>query len=291
MVVSMTGYGRGTREQDNVKVIVEVKTVNHRFLECSFRMPRQLLVLEDKLKKTMHTYINRGRAEVYVTVEGEGLINRRLQLDWKLLHQFMEEMEKVNEAFSLNQKPSLKEITAIENIISVEEFQTDNNIIEDLIIESLKDACKTLKVMREEEGAELKKDLHFQMKNIWSSTEKIREFAPNVLASYRERLKQKMVEYANGLIDETRLLNEVAIFADKADINEEITRLQSHVSQFEKTMDDHGPIGRKLDFIVQEMNREVNTIGSKANDASITTFVVEMKSSLEKMKEQVQNIE
>lgn len=287
----MTGYGRGARELDNVKVIVEIKTVNHRFFECSFRMPRQLLVLEDKMKKMMHTYIHRGRAEVYVTVEGEGLIHRRLQLDWKLLQQFMEEMDKVNEAYSLNQKPTLKEITAIENIISVEEFQTNDNIIEELIIDSLQDACNTLKGMREVEGAELKKDLHIQMKNIWMATEKIREISPNVLNSYKERLQQKMVEYTNGFIDETRLLNEVAIFADKADINEEITRLQSHVNQFEKTMDEHGPIGRKLDFIVQEMNREVNTIGSKANDATIASIVVEMKSSLEKMKEQVQNIE
>ncbi|WP_108669754.1 YicC/YloC family endoribonuclease [Peribacillus acanthi] len=291
MVVSMTGYGRGAREQDKMKVIVEIKTVNHRFFECSFRMPRQLLVLEDKMKKTMHTYIHRGRAEVFLTVEGEGLIDRRLQVDWKLLQQFMDEMEKVNEAYSLNQRPTLKEITSIENIISIEEFQTDGNIIEELIIDSLKDACKTLKEMREIEGAELKKDLHIQMKNIWSTTEKICNLAPTVIESYRERLQQKMVEFTKGLVDETRLLNEIAIFADKADINEEITRLQSHVNQFEITMDEQGPIGRKLDFIVQEMNREVNTIGSKANDATIASLVVEMKSSIEKMKEQVQNIE
>ncbi|WP_153124151.1 YicC/YloC family endoribonuclease [Peribacillus tepidiphilus] len=291
MVVSMTGFGRSSIGNGQINVNVEIKTVNHRFTEFYFRMPRQLLVLEEKIKKTMSEYFRRGRAEIFVTVDGDGLINRKLQLDWNLLDQFFSEMEKVKEKYGLDDKPSIGDIVHIENIFTVEEEHTDSSELEEVVLDAVRNAALQVKKMRMEEGQVLKADLEEQLKKISTIVEYVKEFAPNVIEAYKQRLQQKMNEYTSGLVDETRLLNEVAIFADKVDINEELTRLQSHIRQFAKTLEDEGLIGRKLDFLVQEMNREVNTIGSKANDATIAGSVVEMKSSLEKMKEQVQNIE
>jgi uncharacterized protein (TIGR00255 family) len=291
MVVSMTGFGRSSIGNGQINVNVEIKTVNHRFTEFYFRMPRQLLVLEEKIKKTMSEYFRRGRAEIFVTVDGDGLINRKLQLDWNLLDQFFSEMEKVKEKYGLDDKPSIGDIVHIENIFTVEEEQTDSSELEEVVLDAVRNAALQVKKMRMEEGQVLKADLEEQLKKISTIVEYVKEFAPNVIEAYKQRLQQKMNEYTSGLVDETRLLNEVAIFADKVDINEELTRLQSHIRQFTKTLEDEGLIGRKLDFLVQEMNREVNTIGSKANDATIAGSVVEMKSTLEKMKEQVQNIE
>jgi uncharacterized protein (TIGR00255 family) len=291
MVVSMTGFGRSSIGNGQINVNVEIKTVNHRFTEFYFRMPRQLLVLEEKIKKTMSEYFRRGRAEIFVTVDGDGLINRKLQLDWNLLDQFFSEMEKVKEKYGLDDKPSIGDIVHIENIFTVEEEHTDSSELEEVVLDAVRNAALQVKKMRMEEGQVLKADLEEQLKKISTIVEYVKEFAPNVIEAYKQRLQQKMNEYTSGLVDETRLLNEVAIFADKVDINEELTRLQSHIRQFTKTLEDEGLIGRKLDFLVQEMNREVNTIGSKANDATIAGSVVEMKSTLEKMKEQVQNIE
>ncbi|WP_374721924.1 YicC/YloC family endoribonuclease [Peribacillus tepidiphilus] len=291
MVVSMTGFGRSSIGNGQINVNVEIKTVNHRFTEFYFRMPRQLLVLEEKIKKTMSEYFRRGRAEIFVTVDGDGLINRKFQLDWNLLDQFFSEMEKVKEKYGLDDKPSIGDIVHIENIFTVEEEQTDSSELEEVVLDAVRNAALQVKKMRMEEGQVLKADLEEQLKKISTIVEYVKEFAPNVIEAYKQRLQQKMNEYTSGLVDETRLLNEVAIFADKVDINEELTRLQSHIRQFTKTLEDEGLIGRKLDFLVQEMNREVNTIGSKANDATIAGSVVEMKSTLEKMKEQVQNIE
>ncbi|KMY49389.1 YicC/YloC family endoribonuclease [Peribacillus loiseleuriae] len=291
MVVSMTGYGRGKAEHDTIKVTVEMKTVNHRFCEFVIRLPRQLLVFEDKLKKKANEYIRRGRAEIFITVEGEGLVSKKLKLDWELSDQFFSLMDKVKKKYQLDTSVSLHDVLQLEELLSVEEEPTENKDMEQVLFVAFMEALEQLKKMRLQEGVELHNDLQGQLGKFQVVVDELKKYAPSVGNQYRERLVQKLTDFTNGLVEESRLLTEAAIFADKADINEELTRLESHKIQFLDTLEHTEPIGRKLDFLVQEMNREVNTIGSKANDSIITKNVVEMKSLLEKMKEQVQNIE
>ena len=291
MVVSMTGYGLGTSESESLKVRVEVRTVNHRFSEFHIRMPRQLLVLEDKIKKLLATYIRRGRAEVFISIDGEGLLTKRLEVDWSLLEQYMSYLNEFTYKYHLHPNDALQNITHLEGIFHIHEEQTNTSEVEDLILEAVKQAGEQLLAMRKAEGLRLQEDIAEQLKNLTDTVNRVKEYAPLVLEQYKLRLQTRMTEFASGTIDETRMLNEIAIFTDKADINEEITRLKSHLSQANTTIESDAAIGRKLDFLVQEMNREVNTIGSKANDAKIALEVVEMKSLLEKIKEQVQNIE
>lgn len=291
MVVSMTGYGLGMSESERLKVRVEVKTVNHRFSEFHIRMPRQLLVLEDKIKKLLAAYIRRGRAEVFISIDGEGLLTKRLEVDWALLDQYMSHLNEFTYKYHLHPNDDLQNITHLEGIFHIHEEQTNTNEAEELILEAVKQAGEQLLAMRKAEGIRLQEDIVEQLKKLADTADQVKEYAPLVLEQYKQRLQTRMTEFTSGIIDETRMLNEVAVFTDKADINEEITRLKSHLSQVFATIESDTAIGRKLDFLVQEMNREVNTIGSKANDAKIASQVVEMKSLLEKIKEQVQNIE
>ena len=291
MVVSMTGYGRGSSEGENILVHAEMKTVNHRFCEFHIRMPRQLLVLEDKIKKLLAGYIRRGRVEVFLTVEGQGLIHKKVNVDWDLLDQYMAQMDTIAKKYHLHPPSSPHKLADLDGVFIVEEEQARSAEIEAYIMEAVRQAALELKEMRIQEGSQLKKDIENQLERLRDSADKVKQYAPLVLEQYREKLKSKVKDFDTGAMDETRLMNEVALFADRADINEEITRLNSHIHQTAKTLDSNEAMGRKLDFLVQEMNREVNTIGSKANDARIAGEVVEMKSLLEKIKEQIQNIE
>ncbi|PLR87526.1 YicC/YloC family endoribonuclease [Bacillus sp. V33-4] len=291
MVVSMTGYGRSKTESSLVAVTVEVKTVNHRFIEYSIRMPRELLKLEDKIKKKLGEKIFRGRAEVFVTIEGEGIVSRKLHIDWKLLDQYYQYITKIKEQFGLDGKILIADMISREGVLTLEEQESSNGELESLVLQAADEAAAQLRKMREAEGAALERDVSVHLMKLTERTGRLAGLAPAVVSQYRARLEKRIEEFESGQFDESRLLAEVALFADKADINEELARLKSHIKQFAETLLLEEPIGRKLDFLVQEMNREVNTIGSKANDAAIAKEVVEMKSLLEKMKEQIQNIE
>jgi len=291
MIVSMTGFGRSKKESDRLSVTVELKTVNHRFCEFYFRMPRQLLKIEDKLKKKLGDHILRGRVEVFVTLSGEAVVNRKVQIDWGLLDQYYQYITSINQKYGLDQQISLNELIAREEIISIEESDEENGELELLVIEAVEEAALSLKAMRQTEGEALARDISENLTQIKQRVNGLRELTPRVVNQYQERLTKRMQDFLAGQIDEARILTEVAVFAEKADISEELTRLDSHIQQFQKIILLKEPVGRKLDFLVQEMNREVNTIGSKANDSTIASEVVEMKSLLEKIKEQVQNIE
>ena len=291
MVVSMTGYGRGFSESEKLRIQVEVRTVNHRFCEFQIRMPRQLQMLEEKIKKKLTTYIRRGRVEVFVTIEGEGLLHKKVEVDWNLVDQYMSSLDAITYKYQMHPNNLLQTISSLEGVFLIQEQQADTTDVEILLMQAVEKAGEQLKDMRIVEGLVLKNDIKSQLDKLLVLVESLKEYAPLIIEQYRTRLQQRMMEYTSGVVDETRLLNEVAIFTDKADINEELTRLNSHISQFGMIVEAEEAIGRKLDFLVQEMNREVNTIGSKANDAKIAMKVVEMKSLLEKIKEQVQNIE
>ncbi|WP_251549098.1 YicC/YloC family endoribonuclease [Neobacillus muris] len=291
MVISMTGFGRGRAESGSFVVNLEVKTVNHRFCEMNIRMPRQLSQIEDKIKKTLNQYIRRGRVEVYVSLEGEGAITRNLQVDWSLVEQYYQFINQAREKYGIDEPLSLKDLLSYSELIHIEESEAGNEELNQLVLAAAKEAAISLKQMRQAEGEELKKDLLAIISQIETILTELESDAPLVVDIFKERLMKRMLEFTNGQLDETRLLTEAAVFSEKADISEEITRLKSHIGQFIQTLEIQEPIGRKLDFLVQEMNREANTIGSKANHSAIAKKVVDIKSLLEKLKEQVQNIE
>ncbi|MEH7373638.1 YicC/YloC family endoribonuclease [Neobacillus drentensis] len=291
MVISMTGFGRAKTESDCFSVNVEVKTVNHRFCEMNIRMPRQLLKIEDRMKKKLNQYIRRGRVEVYVSLEGEGVVTRKVHVDWKLLDEYYQFIKQAREKYDVEGTLTLQNLLSRSELLHIEESEAGNEELDNLVLAATEEAAKYLTQMRMAEGEELKKDLLAILSQLESHVFELQKFAPLVVQSFKDRLTKRMEEFVNGQLDETRILTEVAVFADKADINEEVTRLKSHFQQFLQTLESMEPIGRKLDFIVQEMNREANTIGSKANDSNIAKKVVDIKSLLEKLKEQVQNIE
>ncbi|WP_066053086.1 YicC/YloC family endoribonuclease [Robertmurraya korlensis] len=291
MVKSMTGFGRSIRSNEHIKVTVEVKTVNHRFAEYHFRIPRSISNFEDKLKKKLNEYIKRGRIEVFIAVEGEGLTNRKLSVDWNLLQDYLQYIKEIQDRFQIQEEVPLKDILKRDEIFSIEEQESGNEYMEELVLDALLEAAQFCVNMREAEGKALQQDIRSHIEKIQSTVEALRQYAPTVTLQYANRLKKRIQEYVDLQLDEMRIVTEVAIFADKADINEELTRLDSHIVQFNRFLNDQEPVGRKLDFLVQEMNRETNTIGSKANDAKIAAEVVELKSLIEKIKEQIQNIE
>lgn len=291
MVNSMTGFGRSKLESAAFSVNVEVKTVNHRFCEIIIRMPRQLMKIEDKIKKKLSQHIRRGRVEVYVTIAGEGSVERKVQVDWNLIEDYYLVIKQAQEKYGFAGNITLQDLLTRNELLHIEENEVGNEELENLVLSATEEAAIKLMQMRAAEGEELKKDLLSSLALLNTEITELKKYAPLVVSAYKERLNKKVQEFVQGLIDETRILTEVAVFADKADINEELTRLNSHIQQFVQTLAETEPIGRKLDFLVQEMNREANTIGSKANDSNIAQKVVDIKSLLEKIKEQVQNIE
>ncbi|MGA9226675.1 MAG: YicC/YloC family endoribonuclease [Mesobacillus sp.] len=291
MVVSMTGFGRSKADSERFSVNVEVKTVNHRFCEFHIRMPRQLLKTEEKIKKKLGEHIKRGRVEVFVTLEGEGIVSRSVHIDWQALDELVHHISEIKNRYGITGEIELRDLVNRDEIIHIEEKETENEELEQLVLAAIQDAGTQLVQMRLLEGKVLESDVSQNIQQLKGNLSKVKQFAPDVVEQYRDRLNKKMADFLDGQADESRILTEVAFFADKADISEEITRLESHVIQFTEIMKANEPLGRKLDFLLQEMNREVNTIGSKANDSRIAREVVEMKSLLEKVKEQVQNIE
>jgi uncharacterized protein (TIGR00255 family) len=290
MVKSMTGFGRSQKESNDLLLTVEIKTVNHRFCEYHIRMPRQLLKIEDKIKKQLNA-IHRGRVEVFVTLGGNGAVHRKVNIDWLLLEESYQYILKIKEKYMLQADVSIHDLLQREEWLQVEEVDLGNEELEKLVNVTVEEAANQLMAMRVAEGKELETDIRKQLLILEGTINEVKQYAPLVVKQYKERLAKRLNDYLSGAFDEQRVITEVAIFADKADINEELTRLHSHIRQFEQTLTESEPIGRKLDFLLQEMNREVNTIGSKANDSKIAKEVVEMKSLLEKVKEQVQNIE
>lgn len=292
MLASMTGFGRVQNQYGDYSITVEVKSVNHRFCEITVRLPRQFLFLEEKVKKLISREIKRGRVEVFISIEGKALTTRELQVDWTLVDQYYDTLLEAKNRYELTSPINLDVLFKQDHLIEVIETEEHNEEIQHHILETVTNAAKQVVNMRLEEGKELLEDIQTNLQYIEECCNHVAMLAPTVIEQYRERLTKKMIEFTDGLMDESRILTEVAVFADRVDINEEITRIKSHLSQFKNTIhSEEQAVGRKLDFLVQELNREINTIGSKANDVKIAENVVNMKAKLEKIKEQVQNIE
>jgi uncharacterized protein (TIGR00255 family) len=292
MIYSMTGYGRETTSVHDTKITVEIKTVNHRFLDFSIRAPKELLALEESFKKMIKTDMRRGRVELYITIDGTSLGEKKVNIDWQLLEQYIKLLNEATDRYNVKGSLSTEQLINLPDLFFVEEQEVIGSY-EEHILQTVEQAVLQCVHMRKTEGQALERDLIKRISVIREITEHVKELAPTVVKLYKERLHHKLEEMLQDHyeLDESRLLAEVSIFAEKADIEEEITRLTSHCDQFLLILKEKEPIGRKLDFLVQEMNRETNTIGAKANDYRISQQVVSMKSELEKIKEQVQNIE
>lgn len=291
MLRSMTGFGRASGHIQSCLFTVEMKSVNHRFLDIQLKMPKQLMYMEDKIRKLISNSISRGRIEVYINVEGEALTTKSIQVDWDLIDQYVSSLQQIKSRFSIDEQLSLQHILALDGAIDVQKESVSSNALENGILELVNSAVKELSLMRKVEGEHLAADLNQRLTMLSQINDQLEKFAPIVVGNYQERISNRVAEFISGKLDENRILTEVALFADKADIMEEITRIHSHIQQFRDSLTFSEPIGRKLDFLVQELNREANTIGSKANDSQIAKNVVELKSIIEKLKEQVQNIE
>ncbi|MDG5788252.1 YicC family protein [Evansella sp. AB-P1] len=293
MIMSMTGYGRSLKENGNCQVTVEMKAVNHRFCEINIRMPRQFFFLEDQLKKIISRFIKRGKVDVFINLQGESVVNRSLTVDWDLFHQYEETYERMAKLNDSPQPFPVERLLLQEDIVGIQESDEVTEDLKELVLFATEDAVQSLLTMRKKEGKALYEDLENRINSMSQWAIELREYAPMVHKNYRERLTKRVKEFLSGKleVDEARMLTEVAIYADKYDIQEELTRIDSHLKQFLHILNQQDVVGRKLDFLVQELNRETNTIGSKANDVSISQTVVNLKSELEKIREQVQNVE
>ncbi|GIN18999.1 MAG TPA: YicC family protein [Bacillus bacterium] len=291
MVMSMTGFGRSVKQTDKCMVQVEIKTVNHRYREFHIKMPQQLSQAEIPLRNQLSKQFNRGRIELNVKLSGNISPGKELHIDWGLLDSYYHFIKEAKIRYRLTEEATLSDLLRMDNAVLVEETGDIDVEVLPLLFGAAEDAADQVLKMRETEGNSLSIELDTYISSLEELVQKTKELSPMVQKTYTERLRSKLYEMVKENIDETRIVSEAAIFADKADISEETARLLSHISQFREALIASGPIGRKMDFIIQEMNREVNTIGSKANDSNIAIMAVEMKVLIEKLREQVQNIE
>lgn len=298
MPKSMTGYGRAQRLSDGRDVLVEIRAVNHRYYEFSARLPRTCMYLEEKLKTFLNGKIARGKVEVSVTITRPDGKDAQIAVNRSVAEGYVNALRMLNEEMGengglwLSDDITLSSLLRLPDVFTVTKEQDDENAVWAVVSEAAAEALESFLSMRKAEGERLANDLLGKLSGLESMLEKIEAIEPGVAESYRQKLLAKLTELLGDTnIDEQRILTETAIFAEKTAIDEETVRLHSHIAQFRTLIASDEPVGRKLDFLVQEMNREVNTIGSKAQDLSITRLVVDMKSEIEKIREQIQNIE
>ncbi len=290
---SMTGFGRGEAEKNGIRIVVEMKSVNNRYLDPNIKMPRMLKFAEESVKKAIKKHLQRGRIETYINMDMDTDAFTKVSVDNALADAYYYALDALKERFQMEEVTRLDHLLRFNDIIQVEQSEAEEDLLQEVLLQATEDAVAKLSEMRGVEGEHLRVDIQGYLNEVALLTEKIAELAPRVVAEYKVKLETRLAELLDQKIelDPSRIANEVAFFADRADINEEITRLNSHMKQFEDVIFKDEAIGRKLDFILQEMNRETNTIGSKSNDVGITESVIEIKSYLEKVREQVQNIE
>jgi len=295
MIRSMTGFGQAETIVDGVRLTAEVKSVNHRYAETVFRMPREWAAFEDKLRRIVQKRVRRGRAEVYISAESPGGPDTaKVAVDWALADAYLTAAGQLKERYGLGGEITLAELMALPGVLVSERRLPADGKWEEALARCLDEALDRLDQMRLNEGRHLFEDLNRRIETLKRLHSMAEAAAPEAAVQYRARLRQKIGELVAGrdpAMDETRLAMEVALMAERSDIAEELTRFASHIRQFAELLDAGEPIGRRLDFLIQEMSREANTIGAKAAHADLTAFAVEAKAELEKMREQVQNIE
>lgn len=292
MIRSMTGYGRDQQLLHGRSITVEIRSVNHRYFEFSCRAPRGCAFLEDRLKRALQSAISRGKVEVALTLQTVESRNTSVAVDHALAGQYITALRALGEEYSLPDDLTLSTICRLPDIFTLCRGEEDEEELAADVLLVLQNALKQFVAMRETEGERLKADVLSRLVAMEEHLTFVEERSPQTIAEYRARLTAKLTELLNGAApDENRILTEAAIVADRLAVDEETVRLRSHFAQLRKILESTEPVGRKLDFLVQEMNRETNTIGSKCSDTAIASHVVEMKSEIEKIREQIQNIE
>lgn len=292
MIRSMTGYGRGEAQGAGKQTTVEMKGVNHRFLEIVVRMPKQFSALEERLRKIIQEQVSRGRVDVFISVEEFGDKAKNVKVDKNLAQAYYSALKELEEHLGSKEVVDYTTIPRFPDVLVVEEDEADLEEVWTTLATAVTQATGQFIEMRQIEGTKLAQDILHRVDSIANLNGQIEQRSPLVVEEYRQKLDQRLKTLLPELeLDPGRIATEVAIFADRSSITEENVRLNSHLEQMRQNFQQGGSVGRKLDFIVQEMNRETNTIGSKANDLQITSMVVEVKSEIEKIREQVQNIE
>ncbi|MBF0708389.1 YicC family protein [Alkalihalobacillus hwajinpoensis] len=291
MVKSMTGFGRASNVYEGVQVTIEMKSVNHRYFDGTFRMPKAVFHLEGKMKKAIQSYVNRGKIELYLTIDGADFQSSDVQVDWHLLDQYITILKQATERYHLKEDLSASTMMNL-NVFQVNEKEHNIDQLEESIFYTLNQAIHKLVEMRQIEGKALDQDIRRKLANMNDQMTSISLLSHEVTTAFENRIRTKLESFKElDEVDEARILSEVAFLADKASIDEEIIRLRSHLAQFHDILSSDGVVGRKLDFLVQEINRELNTIGSKSQHHKISQHIVDLKSEVEKVREQVQNIE
>ena len=292
MIKSMTGYGSAKGVVDGLEITLELRSVNNRFLDCSVRMPRSFLFAEDAVKSAVQQHICRGKVDVFVTVNASESDDMVVKVNAPLLKGYIDALRHIAEEYCLSDDISAVSVSRLPDVLSVEKKELDAEAITAAICEIAERALNDFDSMRLREGAKLRDDVLSRLRTIDELVTCIETESPKTVEEYRKRLEQKMAEILGTAgIDENRILAEAAIFADRIAVDEETVRLRSHMAQLEGMIRGDSPIGRKIDFLVQEFNREANTTGSKCQNSAIAHTVVDLKSEIEKIREQIQNIE
>jgi uncharacterized protein (TIGR00255 family) len=292
MVKSMTGYGKAETDANAGRIVAEIRSVNHRYGEISVKLPRVWLAFEHVVRKRVADRVKRGKVEVFIQKGADEVAGRPPTVNLSLARSYRDAFARLQEELGLDDRISLSLIAAQKDVLAAGEPESAGEAPPPELLAAVDRAVDSLEAMRCLEGKALLHDIRQRRTNLADLIARVGERAPSVALEYAERLRERVSQLMrDGVVDETRLAQEVSIMADRSDITEELVRFRSHLQQFDESLLLEEPMGRKLDFLLQELNREVNTIGSKANDAAITAAVVEMKSELEKIREQVQNIE
>ena len=292
MVSSMTGYGRGEAVKENISVVVELRSVNHRYFEFSSRVPRGYAFLEDKLKTFCQQRITRGKVDLFLTLDVSASDNVVIEINHSLASGYVNAIKELSETYEINDGLSAINLSRFPDLFTVKNQAIDEDIVWSVVEEATSFALDGFTAMRAKEGKKLYDDVKSRVETILEKVAFVEERSPETVRAYREKLETRIREMlADATVDEGRLLTETAIFADKVAVAEETVRLRSHIKQLMELLESDIAVGRKLDFIVQEMNREANTIGSKAQDIEIAHTVVDIKAEIEKIREQIQNIE
>lgn len=292
MIRSMTGYGSAKGTVEGLEITVELKSVNNRYLDTSVRLPRSFLFAEEAIKSEVQSHISRGKVDVFISVDSSAAGDMTVKVNEPLLRGYIEAIRHISEEYSLANDMTALSVSRFPDVLSVEKKDLDAEAISAGICAIAEEALQDFDAMRQREGAKLRDDVLSRLETIDRLVSAVETEAPKTVAEYRKRLEQKMQEVLGATgIDENRILAEAAIFADHIAVDEETVRLRSHMSQLTTMINGNSPTGRKIDFLIQEFNREANTIGSKCQNSQIAHVVVDLKSEIEKIREQIQNIE
>lgn len=292
MIKSMTGFGRSEIERGSRKITVEIKSVNHRFLENSIKMPKKLNIFEARIRDTIKKYASRGKIDVFITYEDNSESNVSLKFNESIAREYMNIFRQMEERFNIRNDITVGALSRYPEVITMEESQEDEEELWNFINEAIEEAFKGLADTRIIEGENLKNDLLLKLDHMEELVSYIETKNPQIIEDYKKKLEAKMEEILSDAdIDKNRIASEVIIYADKVCVDEETVRLRSHIEHARKCLNEDGGIGRKMDFIAQEMNREANTTLSKANNIEISNAAIDLKTEIEKIREQIQNIE